>query len=68
VEELMALSVDTECEIVSSLRRRIDVGNAGRLRLHSEEVYALALIRGAAGAVLLHVGLPAAEGGGWSAA
>jgi hypothetical protein len=29
VEELMALSVDTECEIVSPLRCRIDAGNAG---------------------------------------
>lgn len=45
VEELMALSVDTECEIVSPLRRRVDVENAGRLRLASDELYALALIR-----------------------
>jgi len=45
VEELMALSVDTECEIVNGLQRRIDVGNAGRLRLPSDELYALALIR-----------------------
>lgn len=45
VEELMALSVDTECEIVSPLQCRIDVGNAGRLRLPSDELYALALIR-----------------------
>ncbi len=45
VEELMALSVDTECEIVSALQRRVDVENAGRLRLPSDEVYALALIR-----------------------
>src|ERR1700759_4970615 len=45
VEELMARSVDTECEIVSPLRRRIDVGNASRLRLPSDELYALALIR-----------------------
>src|SRR5579863_2168411 len=28
VEELMALSIDTECEIVSPLQRRIDVENA----------------------------------------
>ena len=45
VEELMALSVDTECEIVSPLQRRIDVENAGRLRLSSDELYAVALIR-----------------------
>src|SRR5215472_14686830 len=36
VEELMALSLDTECEIVNGLQRRIDVGNAGRLRLPSD--------------------------------
>ena len=45
VEELMALSVDTECEIVAPLQRRIDVENAGRLRLSSDELYAVALIR-----------------------
>src|SRR5487761_1219006 len=45
VEELMALSIDTECEIVSPLRHRVDVENAGRLRLHSDELYALTLIR-----------------------
>ena len=51
VEELMALSVDTECEIVAPLRRGIDVENAGRLRLPSDELYAVALIR-------LHAGVP----------
>ena len=61
VEELMALSVDTECEIVSPLQRRVDIGNAGRLRLPSDE-----LLRSHAHpparqrAVLLHVGIPAA--------
>ncbi len=45
VDELMALSIDTECEIVSPLQRRIDVENAGRLRLPSDELYALALVR-----------------------
>jgi len=45
VEELMALSVDTECEIVSPLQRQVDIGNAGRLRLPSDELYGLALIR-----------------------
>ncbi|HEX4064069.1 MAG TPA: GntR family transcriptional regulator [Streptosporangiaceae bacterium] len=45
VEELMALSVDTECEIIRPLRRKVDVENAGRLRLDSDEIYALALIR-----------------------
>src|SRR5580692_4252992 len=45
VEELMALSLDTECEIIEPLRRKVDVENAGRLRLDSDEVYALAFIR-----------------------
>src|SRR5690348_934339 len=45
VEELMALSVDTECEIVSPLQRRVDIANAGRLRLPSDELYGLTLIR-----------------------
>lgn len=45
VDELMALSIDTECEIVSPLQHKVDVGNAGRLRLASDELYALALIR-----------------------
>jgi DNA-binding GntR family transcriptional regulator len=45
VEELMALSLDTECEIVRPLQRRVDVENAGRLRLHSDDLYTLALIR-----------------------
>lgn len=51
VEELMALSLDTECEIVHPLRRRMDVENAGRLRLDCDEVYAVTLIR-------LHGGVP----------
>jgi GntR family transcriptional regulator len=45
VEDLMALSVDTDCEIVAPLQRRVDVANASRLRLDSDEVYALSLIR-----------------------
>lgn len=45
VEDLMALSVDTECKITSPLQRRIDVETAGRLRLPSDEIFALALIR-----------------------
>jgi GntR family transcriptional regulator len=45
VEDLMALSVDTDCEIIAPLQRRVDVANASRLRLDSDEVYALSLIR-----------------------
>ncbi len=45
VEELMALSLDTDCEILDPLQRRIDIGTAGRLRLPTDEVFALALVR-----------------------
>ena len=61
VEELMALSLDTECEVVSPLQRKVDVETASRLRLGSDEI-----CHGDAGpvarrrAVLLHLGLPAA--------
>jgi GntR family transcriptional regulator len=64
VEDLMALSLDTECEIVRPLRRRVDVANAGRLRLGSDELYALALIRRHGGVPFCHtsVFLPPAVG------
>ena len=45
VEELMALSLDTECEVVSPLRRRVDVETASRLRLGSDEVFTVTLVR-----------------------
>ena len=45
VDELMALSLDTECEIVAPLQRKVDVQNAGRLRLPTDEIFELALIR-----------------------
>src|SRR5580693_5811786 len=32
VDELMALSIDTECEIVTPLQHRVDVETASRLR------------------------------------
>jgi GntR family transcriptional regulator len=45
VDELMALSIDTECEIVTPLQHRVDVETASRLRLPSDEIFALTLIR-----------------------
>jgi GntR family transcriptional regulator len=45
VEDLMALSVDTDCEILSPLERRVDIEAAGRLRLESDSVMTLMLRR-----------------------
>jgi DNA-binding GntR family transcriptional regulator len=45
VEDLMALSLDTDCEIITPLRHAVDVGAASRLRLPSDDVHALTLIR-----------------------
>jgi DNA-binding GntR family transcriptional regulator len=49
VEELMALSLDTECEVVSPLQRKVDVEAASRLRLPSDEICAVTLVRWHAG-------------------
>jgi DNA-binding GntR family transcriptional regulator len=45
VEELMALSLDTECEVVAPLQQKVDIETAGRLRLPSDEIFAVALVR-----------------------
>jgi GntR family transcriptional regulator len=45
VEELMALSLDTECQVVSPLQRKVDVEAASRLRLPSDEVCTVTLVR-----------------------
>ncbi|MGI8451208.1 MAG: GntR family transcriptional regulator, partial [Streptosporangiaceae bacterium] len=45
VEDLMALSLDTECEVITPLRHAVDVEGASRLRLPSDDVHALTLIR-----------------------
>src|SRR6266702_1662693 len=45
VEDLMALSLDTDCEIITPLRHVVDVEGAGRLRLPSDDVHTLTLIR-----------------------
>src|SRR6201995_2622537 len=49
VEELMALSLDTECEVVSPLQRKVDVASASRLRLPSDEISQVPLVRRHAG-------------------
>ncbi|MFC9499964.1 GntR family transcriptional regulator [Streptomyces sp. NPDC056982] len=45
VEDLMALSLDTTMRLVSPLRRRVDVDAAGRLRVGSDRVDHLSLLR-----------------------
>ena len=51
VEELMALSLDTECQVVSPLQRKVDVETASRLRLRSDEIFTVAFVR-------LHADIP----------
>ena len=51
VEELMALSLDTECQVVSPLQRKVDVETASRLRLRSDEIFTVAPVR-------LHADIP----------
>ncbi|HEX2823367.1 MAG TPA: GntR family transcriptional regulator [Streptosporangiaceae bacterium] len=45
VEELMALSLDTECQLVSPLQRKVDVEIASRLRLPSDEIFTVTFVR-----------------------
>jgi GntR family transcriptional regulator len=45
VEDLMALSLDTECQVITPLRHVVDVESASRLRLPSDDVYTLTLVR-----------------------
>ncbi len=51
VEELMALSLDTECQVVGPLQRKVDVETASRLRLPADEIFTVALVR-------LHADIP----------
>ena len=51
VEELMALSLDTECEVVSPLQRKVDVETASRLGSRSDEIFTVTLVR-------LHADIP----------
>lgn len=51
VEDLMSLSLDTDMEVLSPLRRRVDIEAAGRLQLDSDAVYEVVFRR-------LHGGAP----------
>lgn len=51
IEDLMALSVDTELELLSPLQRRVDIGAASRLRLDTDVVAVVCFRR-------LHEGVP----------
>jgi DNA-binding GntR family transcriptional regulator len=51
IEDLMSLSEDTTMEVLASLRRRVDVDAASRLRLDDDVVYTVAFRR-------LHGGVP----------
>ncbi|MFZ2174414.1 MAG: GntR family transcriptional regulator [Rhodococcus sp. (in: high G+C Gram-positive bacteria)] len=51
IEDLMNLSTDTTMEVVSPLRRRVDIEAASRLRLDTDLVYTLVFRR-------LHDGVP----------
>ena len=45
VEDLMALSLDTELDLVRPLRRQVDVAAAGRLRLDNDMVWTVVFRR-----------------------
>jgi GntR family transcriptional regulator len=51
IEDLMSLSEDTTMEVLSGLRRRVDVDAASRLRLDDDVVYTVVFRR-------LHAGVP----------
>jgi DNA-binding GntR family transcriptional regulator len=65
IEDLMGLSLDTDCEIVLPLQRRVDLSAAGRLRLSSDDVHTVAFIRRHDGVPFCHttVALPPDVGG-----
>jgi GntR family transcriptional regulator len=60
IEDLMSLSIDTECEIVRPLEHRVDLTAAGRLRLASDDVRSVAFVRHHDGVPFCHteVALP----------
>lgn len=45
VEDLMSLSLDTDCVIIDPMRRRVDVAAAGRLRLGVDRVHSVSFVR-----------------------
>jgi DNA-binding GntR family transcriptional regulator len=60
VEDLMSLSLDTDCEILQPLQRRVDLPAASRLRLESDHVQSVSFIRRHDGVPFCHttVALP----------
>jgi len=54
VEDLMSLSVDTDCEIVAPLQRRVDLSAAGRLRLPDDHVHQVSFVRRHEGVAFCH--------------
>jgi len=45
IDDLMGLSADTQMDVITPLRRQVDVNAAGRLRLSSDIVYTVAFRR-----------------------
>ncbi len=45
VDDLMGLSIDTSMQLVSPIRRQVDLDAAGRLHLQSDRVHKLAFLR-----------------------
>jgi DNA-binding GntR family transcriptional regulator len=64
VDDLMGLSADTQMDVITPLRRQVDVNAAGRLRLASDIVFTLAFRRSHHGApfCLTVVSLPPGPG------
>jgi GntR family transcriptional regulator len=64
IDDLMGLSTDTQMDVITPLRRQVDVTAAGRLRLSTDIVYAIAFRRSHQGTpfCLTIVSLPPAAG------
>ena len=64
VDDLMGLSADTRMEVIAPLRRQVDIGAAGRLRLPDDIVYSVAFrrLRGRIPFCLTVVSLPPEAG------
>lgn len=45
VEALMSLSLDTVCQVLSPFQRKVDIDIASRLRLPTDEIYAVTFVR-----------------------
>jgi GntR family transcriptional regulator len=64
VDDLMGLSADTQMDVITPLRRQVDVNAAGRLRVSSDIVYTVAFRRSHHGTpfCLTNVSLPPEAG------